>query len=147
MRSILLIAIFLLPSSWLSLLSQPSQGNLRIEVRGARSNKGVVLCSVFKDAKGYPDQPSLAIYKSRLPLKEGQVYFEVSALPVGYYAVALLHDENEDNKMNTSALGLPKEGYGFSNNVMGLFGPPSFSKAAVLVKEGAKTVVPMALRY
>jgi uncharacterized protein (DUF2141 family) len=49
--------------------------------------------------------------------------------------------------MNTSALGLPKEGYGFSNNVMGLFGPPSFSKAAVLVKEGAKTVVPMALRY
>lgn len=147
MHSILLIAVFLLPGSCLSLLSQPSQGNLRIEVSGARTNKGVVLCSVFKDAKGYPDQPALAIYKSRLQLREGETFFEVNGLPVGHYAVALLHDENEDNKMNTSALGLPKEGYGFSNNVMGLFGPPSFSKAAVLVKEGAKTVVPIALRY
>ncbi|MBK7290922.1 MAG: DUF2141 domain-containing protein [Chitinophagaceae bacterium] len=41
-------------------------------------------------------------------------------------SIAILHDENDDGKMNSNFLGLPKEGYGFSNNVMGNFGPPLF---------------------
>jgi uncharacterized protein (DUF2141 family) len=147
MRSALIIVCFLVAGTRMSLHSQPAQGVLTIEVSGARNNNGFVLCSVFKDGKGYPDQPSMAIYKARLPLRNGRVLFEATALPAGLYAVALLHDENEDNKMNTSALGLPKEGYGFSNNVMGLFGPPSFSKASVTLQESAKKTILITLRY
>lgn len=147
MRNLFFIASFLASAIFLTALAQPPLGVLEIEVSGARNNKGVVLCSVFKDAKGYPDQPSLAIYKSRLPVRDRRVLVEVTGLPPGQYAVALLHDENEDGKMNTSLLGLPKEGYGFSNNVMGLMGPPSFSKASVLVKEGTKKTISITLRY
>jgi uncharacterized protein (DUF2141 family) len=60
--------------------------------------------------------------------------------------VAVLHDENNDHKMNLSVFGLPKEGYAFSNNAMGLAGPPSFQKASFL-HHSEKTVHRIKLRY
>ncbi|MFM8806294.1 MAG: DUF2141 domain-containing protein [Sphingomonadales bacterium] len=147
MRSLLLITFFMAVSTRMTAHAQPTPGVLQIEVSGARNNKGVVLCSVFTDAQGYPDNAAMALYKARLPFRNGRVLFEVTSLAAGQYAVAILHDENEDGKMNTSTLGLPKEGYGFSNNVMGLFGPPSFAKAAVTIKEGARKSISLELRY
>lgn len=146
MRRAVIIYLMALSTS-VPALSQVKRGVLQIEVTGARNNKGVVLCSVFSDAKGYPRLPSMAIFKGRLPLREGRAIFETGELPAGQYAVAILHDENEDNKMNTSAIGLPKEGYGFSNNVMGIVGPPSFLKAAVKLYGVEKKTIPITIRY
>jgi uncharacterized protein (DUF2141 family) len=131
-----------------SLYAQSAQGSIQLSVGGARNSTGAILYSLFKDGKGYPDQPALAYYKGRVAIgKEGKVQVEIDSLLPGQYAIALLHDENGDNKMNTSALGLPKEGYGFSNNVMGLFGPPSFTKASLSLKKGERKWVRINLRY
>ena len=46
----------------------------------------------------------------------------------GKYAVRYYHDENLNGKMETNLVGKPLEGYGFSNNVTGKFGPPPFEK-------------------
>jgi uncharacterized protein (DUF2141 family) len=141
--TLLLIAAGFLSTAF----SQSVNGSLRIQVGGIRNNKGVILCSVFKDGKGYPDQPKLAFAKASLTIKEGMAMVEFPSLPTGQYAVALLHDENGDNKMNTSMMGLPKEGYGFSNNVMGLFGPPTFAKASVSIEKTEKKEIKIELRY
>ena len=45
----------------------------------------------------------------------------------GTYAVAVYHDENDNHHFDRTLLGLPAEGYGFSNNVKPLFGLPSFA--------------------
>jgi len=50
-------------------------------------------------------------------------------IKLGNYAVSVLHDENQNKDLDTNMLGIPKEGYGFSNNVTGVIGPPSFRKA------------------
>jgi uncharacterized protein (DUF2141 family) len=63
------------------------------------------------------------------PSKKGEVEVVFENLPAGDYAISILHDVNKDGKMNTNFMGIPKEGYGFSNNVMGTMGPPSFEKA------------------
>lgn len=49
-------------------------------------------------------------------------------LPRGTYAVAVIHDENGNNRLDTFA-GVPREGYGFSNNAPVRFGPPKFAAA------------------
>lgn len=49
-------------------------------------------------------------------------------LPTGDYAIALIHDENSNNKLDT-AFGIPLEGFGFSRNPVIRFGPPSFAAA------------------
>ena len=56
-------------------------------------------------------------------------------LPSGTYALALIHDENGNGKLDTM-MGIPKEGFGFSNNPAIRFGPPSFKSAEVAVTSG-----------
>jgi uncharacterized protein (DUF2141 family) len=64
------------------------------------------------------------------------------SLRPGTYAVAVLHDENENGKMDFNFLGMPLEGYGFSNDASALFGPPSFANAAfrLLPRSSALTI-------
>lgn len=54
----------------------------------------------------------------------------------GAYAVMLFHDENSNGKFDTSAGGMPLEGYGFSRNARGRFAAPTFDDAAVEVRPG-----------
>ncbi|MNC95537.1 hypothetical protein D3C83_126870 [compost metagenome] len=65
----------------------------------------------------------------------------------GSYAIAVLHDENENFKMDTSIIGIPKEGYGVSNNVKGRFGPPKFADARFRVTEASSMTIRIELIY
>ncbi len=50
--------------------------------------------------------------------------------PPGAYAITVIHDENMNGKLDTNWLGIPKEGYGFSNDVKPLRGATPFSVAS-----------------
>ncbi len=54
----------------------------------------------------------------------------------GTYALALLHDENGNGEMDSNFLGLPQEGYGFSNDAKVFLGPPSFEAASFKLGPG-----------
>jgi uncharacterized protein (DUF2141 family) len=56
-------------------------------------------------------------------------------LPTGGYAIALIHDENGNNKLDT-LFGIPKEGFGFSRNPVIRFGAPKFAAARFDVASG-----------
>jgi uncharacterized protein (DUF2141 family) len=56
-------------------------------------------------------------------------------LPSGTYALALIHDENGNGKLDTM-MGIPREGFGFSKNPVIRFGPPSFKSAGVVIVSG-----------
>ena len=61
--------------------------------------------------------------------------FRFEGLKAGRYAVAMYHDVDGDESLDTNMLGIPREPYGFSNNAVGRFGPPSFDDAAVVVPD------------
>lgn len=126
--------------------STPVGGELRVNLIGIKNNRGVVLLSLFGSPEGYPSDPTKAIIKLSIPLKQLQLPIIIKSLKPGSYAIALLHDEDENGKMLTSIIGLPKEGYGFSNNVMGLAGPPSFQKASFHVSSTVSTIT-LRVRY
>jgi uncharacterized protein (DUF2141 family) len=123
-------------------------GGISITISNFRNTKGQVLISLFKDGNGYPDNPAKAIRKGKTSVTGGnKAIIDFTDLPPGKYAAVVLHDENSNLKMDKTWIGLPKEGYGFSNNVMGAFGPPSFSKAS-FEYDGSKQVnVSIKLRY
>ena len=62
-------------------------------------------------------------------------------VPGGEYAVTIFHDKNEDEKLNTNFIGIPKEPYGFSNNPMAMFGPPSYEKCLFTVDKDVTITV------
>ena len=55
-------------------------------------------------------------------------------IPPGEYAISVIHDANSNGKLDKNFLGIPREGFGFSNDAMGSFGPPEYTEAKVSSK-------------
>jgi uncharacterized protein (DUF2141 family) len=134
-----------------SLLSIPSAqagyiSNLVVKFNSLKNTKGRVCLTVFSGPKGFPAGGTGSSLKSSrcIDAKNGSVTF--TNLPLGNYAIAAIHDSNNDGKLNTNPLGVPSEGFGFSNNPPIRFGPASFADSQVFVS-GTKTVVQIQMRY
>ncbi|MBX5439226.1 MAG: DUF2141 domain-containing protein [Thermoflavifilum sp.] len=113
-----------------------AQFQLRIRVEGLRNNKGQLLLSLFNRAYGFPDQPNLSFRQMRMPLNPEQKPEVVwNDLPAGIYAVALLHDEDDDGRCRMNFLGIPTEGVGVSTRKKRLWGKPDFASSAFYLKE------------
>ena len=97
------------------------------------------------NAKAYPDcgkDPKSR--KLSLPARAAMTAKFEDVAP-GTYAIALIHDENGNNKMDL-AVFLPKEGFGMSRNPKIGMGPPSFKSAAFAVgADGVK--LPITMKY
>ena len=102
--------------------------NLTVRVTGARNAKGKIRVALFRDGKGFPNDASQAVHTQGADIDpqtlSAQVVF--ADLPAGVYAVSVFHDENMNEKLDKNFMGVPKEGYGASNNPKKKMGPPNF---------------------
>lgn len=142
----LLIAVTVCLTFFTSLRPIPETG-IRLTITNLRNDRGFVLISLYKDGTGYPDDADKAYKKDKVAIYNKRAVIIFPDAPAGSYAVAILHDENNDQKMNKNGLGLPKEGYGFSNNVVGAFGPPSYRRSSFQHAAGGLTEISIKARY
>ncbi|HNI91331.1 MAG TPA: DUF2141 domain-containing protein, partial [Leptospiraceae bacterium] len=61
-------------------------------------------------------------------------------------AIGIMHDENNNLKMDTNLIGIPKEGYGVSNNVKSKLGPPKYEDAKITL-QSANTIIQIEMNY
>ena len=122
------------------------QPTLKLEISGLRNNKGFVLIAIFNSELGFPDKKELAVKKIRIPAQAGIISYDVNDLVPGTYALALIHDENDNQRLDTGLFGFPKEGFCFSKGAMGTFGPPSF-QAASFVHKAPNSSQKLLLKY
>jgi uncharacterized protein (DUF2141 family) len=101
-----------------------------------RSNKGMLRICLTGDPANFPDCVDDTNATTRSVSADiRKVRFE--GLPYGDYAVAVIHDENGNAKLDTFA-GIPREGFGFSRNPPIRFGPPKFDAARFSIKDDAE---------
>ncbi|MEM1133796.1 MAG: DUF2141 domain-containing protein [Pseudomonadota bacterium] len=101
--------------------------DLHIDIDNLRSTKGLVQLCLTAEQKHFPDcddDPNAR----RLTVKAIDRAAVFSNLPAGDYAIAIVHDENGNSRLDKFA-GIPREGIGFSRNPKFTFGPPKFRKA------------------
>jgi uncharacterized protein (DUF2141 family) len=122
-----------------------SDGRLTIEVDGLRNQKGSICFSLFSNEQGFPKRSDRAI-ATRCVKATASVSTTFDQLAPGTYAVAMIHDANDDGKLNTGFLGIPKEGFGFSRNPRIGTSAPSFQDAAILIGRGS-TKIQINLKY
>ncbi|HSN04253.1 MAG TPA: DUF2141 domain-containing protein [Nitrospira sp.] len=77
---------------------------------------------------------------------QAQARCDFEGILPGTYAMAVIHDENMNGRLDTHLPGIPTEGYGFPNDAKGLIGAPSFSSARPPYK-GENLNLSMSLRY
>lgn len=98
--------------------------SLEVSIDGLRSTKGLIQLCLTPDPKAFPDCKSGTTIKRSVAATSPHV--RIDGLTAGSYAVAVIHDENSNKKLDTF-LGIPREGFGFSRNPVIRFGPPSFT--------------------
>lgn len=113
---------------------------LTITVDGIKDPKGTIRIAVYDNKDTHLDEEALSYYEEVIVTRAGSVEVKLD-LPEGSYSIAVYHDVNDDKELNTSLVGIPKEPYGFSNNAMGTFGPPSFSEASLVIPKTNNTVI------
>ncbi|MGB3618748.1 MAG: DUF2141 domain-containing protein [Catalinimonas sp.] len=115
-----------------------AQGTLTLSISGLETQKGKVYVAIYNQAEGWLE--SETSFKRGIFATSGdptQIKFE--DVPAGTYAVSLYHDENGNGEMDSNLVGVPKEGYGFSQNPKITFSAPDFDECA-FEHSGAQTL-------
>ncbi|MEI6767105.1 MAG: DUF2141 domain-containing protein [Bacteroidota bacterium] len=103
-------------------------GDLRVFVKGIRSDNGNLRIALYNTKGTYMgDTP---FRTAIIPVDASEEIATFKDIPYGSYAVAIIHDENSNGELDKNTLGVPKEGYGFSNDAMGQYGPPEWMQSS-----------------
>ena len=122
-------------------------GELTVTITDIRATKGSLLVSVVNTEAGWNNQEKpVAVDKVTVAdsAKPGEPVVFKFNLPAGSYAVQVMHDENDNGNLDTNFMGIPLEGYGFSNNPQ-VMRRAFFSEAKFDVT-GAPTAIVVRLR-
>ncbi len=118
-----------------------NQGELTINISNIKEGTGKVLISLYQHPDGFPYTPDKVFSLDKSEISNNTASFNIEKLEVGTYAITLLDDENNNGDMDYNFLGIPKEGYGFSNNAKARgFSPPTFEDCTFVVKEGTSYI-------
>jgi uncharacterized protein (DUF2141 family) len=121
-------------------------GSLSIQVEGIKNNNGMILLALFNKKDAFPQESNQAYTKRLLKISNQTVQVMLHDLPPGWYAVAVVHDENNNRVMDKNMVGIPKEGYGISNNAHKNLAPPSWEDAKIRI-ENEQYIARIKLKY
>ncbi|MFP2908906.1 DUF2141 domain-containing protein [Pyxidicoccus sp. 3LFB2] len=128
----------LLLATALLLAANVNAATLTLELEGLRTKSGHVLIAVHTDAASFAGKVE-PIATRRVEVTAEKLTVTIPDLAPGDYAVSLFHDTNGNDKLDTNFIGIPKEGYAFSNNV-GARGMPKFKDARFTLSADGTTL-------
>ncbi|MGH8062763.1 MAG: DUF2141 domain-containing protein [Pseudoxanthomonas sp.] len=88
---------------------------LTVHLHGIRAQSGLVKVAVVDSQEAW-DGKAAPVQSDGAPPHGEDASFTFKGLKPGNYAVLITHDENGNGKLDTNVMGMPLEGYGFSNN-------------------------------
>lgn len=121
---------------------------LTVVVNGIKHQKGQVCFRVFNSERGFPDDNTSEVASACTPIRgASSVQHKFVGLKPGRYAVAVLDDQRGDHKLHKDFFGIPKDGFGISNNpiVSISTGTPSFQESSFPLKKN--TTINIKMKY
>ena len=128
---ILLIASLVFFSS-ISFVSS-NKASIKVNITNIENSKGQVIVALYTNEADFPKKPFLSKTNKIIDGKSVVIFDNIKK---GKYAIAIIHDENSNGKLDFNILGIPSENTAASNNAKGLFGPPSWEDAVFTVENG-----------
>lgn len=129
-----------------SLSNADTLGKIQVNLSGMQNTNGKINFALYNNSASYNDPTQ--VYKSLSLTPSGSsLSFTLDSIPAGTYAFGVFHDENDNQQIDQNWLGIPSEGFAFSNNAMGSFGPPSYDQAKFVVLKSQTHVQTIALHF
>ena len=128
-------------------IAQAPRSVIHVKILNIRNNKGSISCALFESPEGFPKKfLRYATNIMTIKIKDSEASFYFTDIPPGTYAMVVIHDEKMNGELDTNWLGIPKEGFGFSNQATALLSAPSFSDASFQY-DGQDAEMTMSLNY
>jgi uncharacterized protein (DUF2141 family) len=102
---------------------------ISVKINELKNDKGVCFVCLYNKAHGFPDSSKNAVSCSKAKIIDKVAVTSFKDVAAGTYAIAVFHDENSNGKLDENFLGIPKEGYGVSNNILPKMSKPKFEAA------------------
>lgn len=122
----------------LSAASLATAATLEVEITDIRSSEGQLMVAVHASAEGWDGKAAPVAAQLHAPSGE-RALLSFEGLAPGNYAVQVMHDQNGNGKLDANFMGMPIEGYGFSNNPE-VMRKATFDEARVEVGEGGTRI-------
>ena len=118
--------------------SEGAVGTLVVNVVGIGEHSGTVVALLFNHNDGFPAKVAKACQRTSAKVTGSMVTLRFTELPLGTYAVTVYHDVNDNQKLDTNWIGIPKEPVAVSNNAKGRLGPPKWKDATFELREATQ---------
>lgn len=123
-----------------------STSKVVIVLTGMENTDGKINIALYNSSSSFND-PEQAFREYFLPVSGTSMTITLDSIPAGTYAFGLFHDENDNAALDQNFLTIPTEGFAFSNNAMGNFGPPSYDEAKFTLPEKSTLTQTIALKF
>jgi uncharacterized protein (DUF2141 family) len=122
-----------------------SPSSVLIEVSGFKNTRGTLNCRLFTKAADFPDGEGIVTL--RVPITGSNTSCSFSNVEPGTYAIAVVHDENGNGKLDKNFVGVPSEGYGVSNNKTYALSAPKWDESTFKLGATESKALQVKLRY
>ena len=113
-------------------------GTLVVNVVGVGEHSGTIVALLFNHVDGFPAKVAKACQRASTKVTGSVVTLRFAEVPLGTYAVTVYHDVNDNHKLDTNWIGIPKEPVAISNNAKGRLGPPKWKDASFELREATQ---------
>ncbi|UYG04944.1 DUF2141 domain-containing protein [Halomonas sp. LR3S48] len=131
LRYVALWAVMMLANFPVIVFAQGECPGIHVNIPNISNSNGAIACALFESSEGFPTEflhSATNIMLMKIQDTQARCYF--LDIQPGTYALAIIHDENMDGKLDTNFLGVPTEGYGFSSGAKASMSAPSFEDAS-----------------
>lgn len=136
----LLLVALLLPA----LAGEPTL-TVEVYLRAVEPDRaGTLRCALWAGPDGWPSSDDGAL--ARVQVRPEDPLCRFTGVQPGPYAVSVLHDEDGDGDLDTNLLGIPREGWGTSRDVVPTLRAPTFDGSRTAV-DAAHTTLDITLHY
>jgi uncharacterized protein (DUF2141 family) len=136
-RFALLLSAFCLPlnAAWAqgSCTGPASPVRLYVNVDNVRSSQGLIAVTLYPDDSSRFLARRGSLYVGRVPARQGRTRVCIHLPSTGTWALGVYHDADSNRTITRTSVGLPAEGFGFTNNPRVIFGIPSFRSVRMSV--------------
>ena len=123
-----------------------AQSKIIADISNFESNKGVCRACLFNSASSFKGESGSPVQCVQVAISNKKTQVQFDNVPAGTYAVFLFHDTNGNNKMDKNFMGIPKEGYGASQNKLPFAAAPTFNDNRFAVNNGVTVKLSIKLR-
>ena len=114
--------------------------NIEVKITHIENTKGKMYIGLYNKVKGFREITK-TFKKIIVPIDSKSLVQTFHDVPKGTYAISVFHDENNNAKLDTNLIGIPKENYGFSHNVKHLMRATNFNEAKFILNKNAKFII------